>query len=625
MKNLFKSQTSFELLDLLTGEPDSKFYLSELSKKLTKDPANIIRELSKLEHEDLVVVSVQNGKKYYSFNLKNSIAREIIKLFAKTRSSDFKNKFDTGWLLAEEIVNICPFFCQLWLNAFVDEFAKPGGKAYKKIAAIFKDYNLWFYYDKKDADEVGEHIVNKFVGDPKFMDEVNDKIVEYSDKLNRYVDRLPEEGLNKYSNKELWDFYKGHDDIHTEYYQWGWLPVAADMFCNNLGNRGKKILEELGVKKELVDEYLVLLTQPTTASLLKIEQDELIKIGIKVQKNQKEKKLFSELFKKFKEEDAKLFGLYTHSPEYEQKLEEKVRSLKKMIRPDILSDLQKHYTKYFYTKFLFTEEQGVYGFDYYLKSLVRLVASEPNLEKAFDDSQAEFKALMKSRDELIKKLKLSGKLLTFFTAWGGFMVTKIYRRYAQIFAIYKMTFILSEIAKRLGLTLKQARFMTIEETERALLNGVVDVEEIRERVSFCVYYADKNEHTFYTNSSAKNAVSLIQAENISKVREVQGQCGCRGSARGIARIVNVVADIQKIEKGEILVSISTQPDLLPAMKKAAAFVTDQGGVTSHAAIVAREMNTPCVIGTKIATKVIKDGDEIELDADKGIVKIIKKA
>jgi pyruvate,water dikinase len=81
----------------------------------------------------------------------------------------------------------------------------------------------------------------------------------------------------------------------------------------------------------------------------------------------------------------------------------------------------------------------------------------------------------------------------------------------------------------------------------------------------------------------------------------------------------------KMKPGNILVSISTQPDLLPAMKKAAAFVTDQGGVTSHAAIVAREMKTPCVIATKIATQVLHDGDLVDVDADTGLVKVLKRA
>ncbi|HLD76295.1 MAG TPA: PEP-utilizing enzyme, partial [Candidatus Norongarragalinales archaeon] len=71
---------------------------------------------------------------------------------------------------------------------------------------------------------------------------------------------------------------------------------------------------------------------------------------------------------------------------------------------------------------------------------------------------------------------------------------------------------------------------------------------------------------------------------------------------------------------DILVSLATNPDLLPAMHRARAFVTDMGGITSHAAIVAREMNKPCVIGTKFASKVLKDGDFIEVNATEGWVR-----
>ena len=74
--------------------------------------------------------------------------------------------------------------------------------------------------------------------------------------------------------------------------------------------------------------------------------------------------------------------------------------------------------------------------------------------------------------------------------------------------------------------------------------------------------------------------------------------------------------------GDILVSHATDPRYVSIMKKAAAIVADVGGITCHAAIVSRELNIPCVIGTKIATRVLKDGDKVEVDATNGIVKII---
>lgn len=79
-------------------------------------------------------------------------------------------------------------------------------------------------------------------------------------------------------------------------------------------------------------------------------------------------------------------------------------------------------------------------------------------------------------------------------------------------------------------------------------------------------------------------------------------------------------DMPKMRPGDILVSIATDPDIVPAMKKASAIVTEQGGITSHAAIVSRELGIPCVIGTKIATRVLKDGDKVVVDATRGIVK-----
>ena len=84
-------------------------------------------------------------------------------------------------------------------------------------------------------------------------------------------------------------------------------------------------------------------------------------------------------------------------------------------------------------------------------------------------------------------------------------------------------------------------------------------------------------------------------------------------------------DFAKMKPGMILVSSFTTPDFVPAMEKAAAIVADQGGLSSHAAIVSRELGVPCVIATKNGTRIIHDGDLLEVDAQKGIVKIIERA
>lgn len=112
-----------------------------------------------------------------------------------------------------------------------------------------------------------------------------------------------------------------------------------------------------------------------------------------------------------------------------------------------------------------------------------------------------------------------------------------------------------------------------------------------------------------------------KADNLSRV--LKGLVACKGGVvRGKARIVIAQSDLRGFVKGEILVTSQTTPDFVPYMQSSIAVVTDQGGVTSHAAIVSREMNIPCVIGTKYATQVFKTGDMIEVDSEKGTVTIV---
>jgi pyruvate,water dikinase len=84
-------------------------------------------------------------------------------------------------------------------------------------------------------------------------------------------------------------------------------------------------------------------------------------------------------------------------------------------------------------------------------------------------------------------------------------------------------------------------------------------------------------------------------------------------------------DLKNVKMGSVLVSPSTTVDYVPALKKVIAIVTEEGGVLSHASVISRELHIPCIIGTKFATQVLKDGDLVEVDAERGIVKIIKKA
>ncbi len=113
-----------------------------------------------------------------------------------------------------------------------------------------------------------------------------------------------------------------------------------------------------------------------------------------------------------------------------------------------------------------------------------------------------------------------------------------------------------------------------------------------------------------------------------KTDHLEGRVAMTGKARGRVRVIlhnkrNIVKEVANFKKGEILVTEMTRPDTVLACKKAAAIITDEGGITSHAAIVSRELKIPCVIAAKIATRLLKTGDMVEVDADKGVIKILK--
>jgi pyruvate,water dikinase len=124
----------------------------------------------------------------------------------------------------------------------------------------------------------------------------------------------------------------------------------------------------------------------------------------------------------------------------------------------------------------------------------------------------------------------------------------------------------------------------------------------------------------FEGKQAKVLHRKIFEKTKSFVTELKGMSACRGAARGKVVVIKTRKDFGKMQKGCVLVATMTRPEFVPLMQKASAIITDEGGITSHAAIVSRELGIPCVIGTKVATKVFKDGDMVEVDANNGILK-----
>lgn len=135
---------------------------------------------------------------------------------------------------------------------------------------------------------------------------------------------------------------------------------------------------------------------------------------------------------------------------------------------------------------------------------------------------------------------------------------------------------------------------------------------------YALLYDKTGKATFFEGNKFKEMMTAIVAHIGNQ--EIKGTTAYPGKVTGLVRVVLDPARVKVFNEGDILIAGMTRPEYLNLMKKSGAFVTDAGGLLCHAAIVAREYRKPCVIGTEAATKVFKDGDLVEVDANKGIVR-----
>ncbi|MDO8571694.1 MAG: PEP-utilizing enzyme, partial [bacterium] len=197
------------------------------------------------------------------------------------------------------------------------------------------------------------------------------------------------------------------------------------------------------------------------------------------------------------------------------------------------------------------------------------------------------------------------------------------RKYSETF--YKDDALMIEkairfLAAKTGYPYEEMHMLTYDELKVYLEKGTLPSHKtLKERWTASGVHFTKDKTTILSSAELEQ----IEDARIGSTgrTEIKGQSAYKGKVQGKCRIVLEYRDAI-FEKGEILVTGMTDPHFVELMKKAAAIVTDGGGMLSHAAIVARELKKPCVIGTKFATQILKDGDLVEVDADNGVVRII---
>lgn len=251
------------------------------------------------------------------------------------------------------------------------------------------------------------------------------------------------------------------------------------------------------------------------------------------------------------------------------------------------------------------------------------------------NAQSELENVKKSHIARVKEMKSTLKkinnpkieLAAFGLQEGTFL--NEYRKNVFSNVSFHMRPLFEKIRLQGGLSFWRDCFFLLPQEIESIIQGKLKNAHplVQKRAIVAMATLENGKTIFLDDSNTQKIMDFINSTH-KKTEEsvletsVKGFSASKGIARGTAKIIFETSDFSKFNAGDILIARMTSVDFVPIMEKAAAFVTNEGGITSHASIVAREMNKPCVIGTKNATQVFKDGDLVEVDADAGTVRKI---
>lgn len=284
--------------------------------------------------------------------------------------------------------------------------------------------------------------------------------------------------------------------------------------------------------------------------------------------------------------------------------------------------LIKHQQKYFWIRNNYVEAHIISVKDFN-QEINKILSSDIDIEKQISNIEQTPQKNKQAKQELMNKFMLNEELKLLLKISEDFTHWQDERKKVTFWTSHYTYLILEEIGKRCGLTLDELKYLSPREVSRVFIDKP-QAKDLQARRKGCVMYWDLEGHEILHGANyRKIKETVLGKDDLLNIDDFRGLTASIGKTRGVVKVVQTVKQIDKVKEGDILVAVMTRPDYIPAMKRAAAIVTDEGGITCHAAIVSRELNIPCIIGTKIATKILKDGMQVEVNANHGWIKIIK--
>jgi phosphohistidine swiveling domain-containing protein len=440
-----------------------------------------------------------------------------------------------------------------------------------------EDLGHW-YWCSEDMVRLRKSFIKKANDNPKILDQLKKEWYQRLALLEEIMERIDRADFSKLSNNTLLSLYQEWYAAYiAEYgiaigYQDSFSMHAQDFLFPHFS----RIINGKGFADKL-DEYYLTLMSPVDESFITQEyRDRLL------------------LLKSVEE--------------------------KKQILDQIKPELEKHAQKWHWVLNNYAKDICLDA-TYFKNQLQDILNKDPSLEIQRLDE--ELVLLKKKKRALIEKLDLNEESIILIKITELFAYMQDERKKYVLIATHYQNKFMQEFGNRLTLDRKCMEYTYIHELKKLLEQKKIDKSIFQERKDAVLVIHTLEGYEIYSGALAKTLHQKIFVQKQEDVSQIKGMIACQGKVTGTVKVVQKIHDIINVSEGDVLVASMTRPEMVLAMKKAVAIVTDEGGITSHAAVVSRELNIPCIIGTKIATKVLHDGDLVEVDATKGIVRKLK--
>ncbi|MFA7286580.1 MAG: PEP/pyruvate-binding domain-containing protein [Patescibacteria group bacterium] len=482
-----------------------------------------------------------------------------------------KHAYEFSWGERHSIIS-----AESWLRGYISLRDVIGNENMNVFLYVNKG-QVNTYNSKEDlpvAIESGREVLNH-----KFLKKHLKNTFTIREKFKGLAEKVNKVKMPKASDEELLSYFVAYQDLFDK--TWSWFKVSQPEYLE----LAKEKLEELINERKILNpnEVFIILTKPTEIDLIKEEELAALKCSLGKVSGEK-------LLRHAAQYPWLCFNTYDQST--------------------ILKFLEKKFA-----------------------DLAQIPVAERR--KKIESIELEIQEHRSNRDALLRELGSDSDVKYLSSVFGTLAVDRLRMKAWWGGAEYLFLPLFQEIAKRAGVSVEDL-FMgyKIEDIIELLQNrNYLDNRTIAERKEIYAIAIEEGKMRFYEKDEAQDIFYSIigsQKTSINSSDTIRGVIANTGKAEGRVKVIVVedlktlIADMDRFEKGDIMVTTMTQPTMVSLARKAAAIVTDEGGITSHAAILARECNIPCIVGTKMATQILKDGDIVEVDAEIGVVTIIER-